>query len=152
MLYASPDSPPVTLKAGAELVLKSARSGRSLSYKLESVRLIREADVIKFQGVDTINDAYRLVGLEVYCGEELMDADVPVNVIEYTVVDTGGSVWGQVSDFHKAGLNELLEITDSVSGQTLYVPYVEEIVKQIDPQTKTILIDPPEGLRALNAP
>ncbi len=47
-------------------------------------------------------------------------------------------------------LNQVLEIEDAASGETVYVPWHDSLVVKIDRRAGTVVIDPPAGLRELN--
>lgn len=106
--------------------------------------------MVKLEGIDTINDAYRLVGYEIHGDEKTHEPDAPPPLIDFTVKDIHGDVWGTVQDFSSGEMNELLEVYDPIEEDTYYIPFSEEIIKSIDEENRLILIDPPAGLKELN--
>lgn len=134
---------------GEEVSLQSSKY--TITKKVDLCRDIRGMSVVKFDTVDTINDAIRLTGYSIFSFKELDNSRLPVfeRVITYTVKDISGSVWGEVTNAESFGINQVLEITDS-TGDILYVPFTDEIIKNIDDENKVILIDPPDGLKDLN--
>lgn len=137
-----------TLKQGDTLQLKSDKQQKY--YQVEGFREIKGAPVIKFKGVDSINDALKLVGLALHTPGHSHESDEPVQIEDFTVKDVNGQVWGKVVDIDSATLNRLLEVHDGEN--VYYVPFTETIVKSIDEESRLITIDPPDGLKDLNKP
>ena len=73
-----------------------------------------------------------------------------VSLLGFRVFDLQGDCWGTVTDQPQFSLNRLLEIEDAAAGRTVYVPWHENLVVKIDRRGKTLVIDPPAGLRDLN--
>lgn len=81
-----------TLKEGNTVQLKSDKQQKD--YRIEGLREIKGAPVVKFKGVDSINDALKLVGLTLQMpGESAQTTDLE-NIRDYTVKDVTGMVWG----------------------------------------------------------
>jgi 16S rRNA processing protein RimM len=103
--------------------------------------------ILKFKDTNAVNDAFKLVGYSVYSQSTVTFEDD--SIIEFTVKDDQGNLWGIVKNLEQAGLSELLEVEDP-EGDLIYVPFSEGIVKHIDTEKGEITIHPPEGLRDLN--
>lgn len=132
-------------KEGEKIILKS------LKYqKEETLVYLKEVGgpwVLKISGSTCIDDALKLVGYSIFAyGEEPETLD---SIIEFTVLDIHGNLWGKVVNIEEADLFQLLEVEDP-QGNIIYVPLADEIVKSINTEQKTILIDPPDGLKELN--
>lgn len=110
--------------------------------------------MLKFEGIDTINDALTRVGYSIYSLENTPPSPAengPADLENFTVRDTAGDVWGKVTNLETTGLNELLEIRPEDGGpEPYYVPFTETIVKEINRDDGVIIIDPPDGLKDLN--
>lgn len=106
--------------------------------------------VIAFSDVHSINDAFKIVGYSLYAELVVDRKRAAASLLGFSVFDGAGNFWGRVKSQPRYSLNQLLEVVDEESGETLYVPWHESIVKKIDRRAKTILIDPPSGLRELN--
>jgi 16S rRNA processing protein RimM len=137
-----------TLKEGDKLQLKSDK--RQKEYQVEGFREIKGAPVVKFKGVDSINDALKLVSLAVHIPGDSPEIADNTGIEDFTVKDTAGRVWGKVVDIDTATLNQLLEVHDDED--VYYVPFTDAIVKTIDKENRQIVIDPPDGLKDLNKP
>jgi len=138
----------VTPGEGIAVELRSNK--RSLSQTIARVSSAGGDAIMAFHGIHSIDDALRLVGCSLY-------AEVPVakirragSMIGFRVSDLQGNFWGTVKSQPQFSLNELLEIEDAAAGETVYVPWHESLVVKIDRRGKTIVIDPPAGLRDLN--
>ncbi len=111
--------------------------------------------VLKFAGVDSIDEAEKLRGLEVRVpssqrepaaeGEVFLTDLVGCEMIDRRTGDTVGVVEGWM----ETGGPPLLQIRDPRGGEVL-VPFVRSFLIQIDVEAKRILADLPEGLRELN--
>jgi 16S rRNA processing protein RimM len=109
--------------------------------------------IFKFKGIDTISDAETLAGAEVRIPfedraplepEEFYQSDL----IGCVVVEraTGESL-GTVTDWQDGGGSGLL-----VVGDGFLIPFVRSICVEIDPGSKRIAVELPEGLKDLNRP
>ena len=105
--------------------------------------------IIKFKDINTTTDAYRLIGYSAYLeDQEEIKAFKKDNLVDYQVIEKSGDHWGIVTDDLEAGLTHTLEIDDH--GDIILLPCSDSIIKEINKEKKTIIIDPPEGLRNLN--
>lgn len=138
-----------TPNVGLGVILQSSRY--EIKKNIQYYRDIRGACVFKFYGVDSINDAYRLINYSLFSPneEESISSSTPGDVSGFTVKDIHGNLWGQVTFMDTGSTNQLLEVT-SGSGPVIFVPYSEGIIKSIDPEQRLIVIDPPKGLKELN--
>lgn len=143
---------------GERVVLRSTKY--QCEQKIEYLKNIRGVWVFKFVDIDTINDAYKLVGYSIYSTKiSTSPGNAPNAVIEqaakgveFTVKDVSGCVWGKVKHLQTYGVYETNQILEVVGdeGDVIYVPFSEGIVKKIDREKKIITIDPPDGLKGLN--
>lgn len=110
--------------------------------------------IFKFKGIDTISDAEKLAGAEVSIPfeqrAELAEDEVyESDLIGCEVVDATGRVLGVVSDFQETGGAPLLEVK-TPAGAELLIPFAKSICTKIDPDSKQIVVDLPDGLLDLN--
>jgi 16S rRNA processing protein RimM len=112
--------------------------------------------ILKFAGVDSINDAERLRGREVLIPGSQRG---PLTEHQYWVSDLEGcrvlverngttTEVGRVVGVDAAGGAEVLRV-ESARGEVL-IPLAQEICTRIDTESKVIWIDPPEDLLELN--
>lgn len=146
---------------GETILLKSEKYQHQ--FKIEGLREIKGAYVLKIAGIDSINDALKLVGYSIYSPKNEMntftidtdsdiesDTDYP-ELTDFIVKDTEGDVWGKVVRLETGSINILLEVeAENGSDEIYYVPFNDTIVTEIDHDNRIIIIDPPAGLKDLN--
>lgn len=76
------------------------------------------------------------------------DAWYAEDLVGLSVQDASGRVVGTVADLISRPVQDLLEVTLD-GGGTAYVPFVEEIVPEVDAERGVVVIDPPPGLLEL---
>ena len=112
--------------------------------------------VLKFRGVNSIEEASRLRGRHVLI---LREERRPLPPHQYylwelrscRVVRARQGVWseiGTVTDVEPTGGVDLLHV--ATRGGEILIPLAQSICTQIDTRAKTIVIDPPEDLLELN--
>ena len=62
-----------------------------------------------------------------------------------TCIDAAGAALGEVAELITGPAQDLLVVT-TVDGEEVMVPFVEEIVPEIDVEARTIRLNPPAGL------
>ena len=133
---------------GISVELRSSKY--TLSKKITRIAQTGNEAIITFSGVASINEALRIVGYSLYADVSADKKKPMASVLGFSVLDVQGDCWGKVKAHPQHSLNQLLEVEDGQSGEIFYVPWHESIVKKVDRRAKTILIDPPQGLRDLN--
>ena len=118
----------------------------NLSKKISRISQTGSEAIVAFSGVDSINEALKLVGYSLYGDLPAVKTKPEASVLGFSVFDAQGNCWGKVKAQPQYSLNQLLEVEDEQSGEIFYVPWHESIVKKIDRRTKTITIDPPAGI------
>ncbi len=114
-----------------------------------------ETALVKFDGIDTKEQAAELTGCEVFFPKALSDrADDELTwdeIIGFSIVDSncGGAPVGKIVDVDESTENVLFEV-EMPSGQVILVPAIEGIVTDVNPETKTVTVALPEGLADLN--
>lgn len=108
---------------------------------------------LKLGGVDSLSEADRLAGLEVFVPEESLkerekDEFFLFQLVGCSVVDGQGKTAGRVKDVLSAGSGDLLVVERE--GKEILIPFHESICIEVDVSGKRILIDPPAGLLDLN--
>lgn len=77
--------------------------------------------------------------------EEESDAWYAEDLVGMVVVDTSGATVGRVAQVHLRPAQDLLEVTKE-GGGSAYLPFVDEIVPEVDVDAARIVVDPPAGL------
>jgi len=131
-----------------ELVLVSPRGERTVK-RLEDYWFQNDRVVLKLSGYDDVDAAKELVGFE-FAVPESERVSLPADhyydwELEGCTVKVGAESIGQVNSVLKTGGAEILVVTDN-SGRERLIPLADSIVVAVDPEQKTIVVDPPEGL------
>ncbi|MHA6258686.1 ribosome maturation factor RimM [Sporosarcina sp. CAU 1771] len=66
-------------------------------------------------------------------------------ILGCTVVTMDDVVIGKITDILETGANDVWTVTPE-KGKAQYIPYIEDVVKEIDIDNKKVKIDPIEGL------
>ena len=105
--------------------------------------------IVKFEGLDTQEQARELTGCDVYFPRELADSgDSPLSwsaLAGFEIIDdlSGKSV-GRIASVDDSTLNTLFELEDG-----RLIPASEELITRFDKDNRTITIDLPEGILEL---
>lgn len=105
--------------------------------------------IVKFEGLDTQEQARELTGCDVYFPRELADSgDGPLSwsaLAGFEIIDdlSGKSV-GRIASVDDSTLNTLFELEDG-----RLIPASEELITRFDKDNRTITIDLPEGILEL---
>ena len=113
--------------------------------------------VLKFSGIDSIEDASRLRGYQVLVPWE-QRAPIPPHhyyvgeLIGCRVIrQHQGQEIGTVTEVESTGGVDVLHVKRAGAENEVLVPLAQEICTQIDVSSRVIFIDPPEDLLELNA-
>ena len=106
--------------------------------------------VLKIEGINSIEDAQKIIGKMLFIDRE--DAELPEDVyfiqdiIGLTVKDfDSGKVYGKITDVYQNGGADVYSIKQA-DGTELMFPCVDEVVKKIDTEGGEMLITPLPGL------
>ena len=103
---------------------------------------------MKFEDIDTQEQARELTGCEVYFPRELADSDDAITwaaIVGFEIIDNAsGKSVGRIASIDDTTLNILFCLEDG-----RLIPASEELIIDIDKDGKTITIDIPEGLLEL---
>jgi 16S rRNA processing protein RimM len=118
------------------------------AYKVTSSRVHKGQALIHFKGINSIEDAEKIVGKLVYFNKE----DVALEEGQYFIddiiglqvedIDTG-EVYGKVTDVITTGANDVFEVTGD---RVLLVPKIDDVVRDINLDQQVIKIRPLQGL------
>ena len=117
---------------------------------IESVRTHGDRALIKFAGIDSVEDL-RDWTIEIPDDEaRKLDEDEYFlhDLVGMKVVDEGGNEKGIVTDAYEGGGGTLLEVTRGA--RKFEVPFATDICTKIDAAAKTITVKMPEGLDNLS--
>ena len=104
--------------------------------------------VLKLEGVDSIEAAERLRGLELRIPEEELQALPEGSYYHHqlaglSVVDTAGAALGVVADVLETGGEARVLVVKGEGGETL-LPFAESFVRRVDLAGRTLVVERPE--------
>lgn len=119
---------------------------------IEQCRIHKNMPLIKFSGIDTIEQGLHLIGLEVAAEREVLDdgegGHFIVDLIGLKAIGEDGEDYGTILDVLQNTAQDLYEIRHP-SGKTFFVPVVDEFVKEINVDEGYIRLSLIDGLLEL---
>lgn len=124
------------------------KNNESFSFTIASHRMHKNFHLLTFEGIYNINDIEHLKGSKIY--QEKSNEAIELEENEYYYSDIIGctvfvdeEALGRVIEIMETGANDVWV----VKGDKEYlIPYIEDVVKHVDVNLKTIKIEPLEGL------
>ncbi|WP_425060820.1 Ribosome maturation factor RimM [Sporomusa carbonis] len=112
--------------------------------KLEAVRKHKQFILLKFAGIDTMNDAERLRGKLIKIGREdlvkLPEGQYYIfDIIGLNVITEDGEQLGVVTDVLQPGSNDVY-VVEQQGKRELLIPAIKEVVKKIDIAAKQMVV------------
>ncbi|WP_414046617.1 ribosome maturation factor RimM [Macrococcus equi] len=115
---------------------------------IKSYRVHKNFHMVAFEGINNINDVEQYKGLDVF--QEVDTTELPLEENEYYYSDiigcevyNDGQSIGKVTEIFETGANDVWV----VKGEKEHlIPYIEDVVKEIDIDNKKIVIEAMEGL------
>lgn len=134
--------------------------GINVPFFIDSVRPKASTTyLVHIDGFDTDLQAKQICGKKMYglrndiaslAPDDYSDDDESLyasDIIGYNVVDTAGVRIGVVDDFDDTTENVLLIVAPvNADDDTIYIPFVNEFIADVDTENNTITVDLPEGL------
>jgi len=146
-IHSSNEESAYYLQPGEMIFLEFGKT--MLEFKVVSHRAHKKMDMVKFEGLDNINDVEKYKGCKVYVIEEEFEVELEEDevlvgdLVGCQVVTTEGQDLGEVVEVFNTGASDILR----VKGQSeQLIPYVNSIIVSEDFESKVITIDAIEGL------
>ena len=141
-------SPPDYLLEFDSIFVEST-SGNKQEFKVLRAKNHKNICIFTLEGVDTMDVAEDLSGLSIYVPniefKELQDNEYYYHELEgLNVYAANGEQIGKVDHILKSG-NDILVIKDK-DGKEVMVPFVDELVPEVNLNEKTITVNAIEGL------
>lgn len=139
---------PTKFKKLKSVILKTEKEEREIA--LQSVRFFKNMVIVKFQGIESPEDAQKYRGATLWIAREQA---VPLRENEYyradliglTVVTEDGEELGILTDILETGANDVYEVTLSDKKTALF-PAIRECIKEVDVEKGYIKVHVMEGL------
>lgn len=144
------DFPEERFAAGMKLGLFKPDAKKPIMVTIASHRKHKNFELLTFEGYPHIQDVEEFKNAYLRIAEhdltELEDhAFYHHEILGCTVFTAEGKELGTVSEILETGANDVWEVTPT-AGKKHYIPYIEEIVKEVDVDGKKIIIEVMEGL------
>ncbi|MFS0716910.1 ribosome maturation factor RimM [Arthrobacter phoenicis] len=144
------DAPGDRFVPGTQFVVEPASAG---PLTVESARWNKDILLLAFEEVETRNDAEALRGAKLFIETEELDEDDDEGWYEHELIGldvrVGDEVVGTVSALHTMPVQDLLVVKDR-AGKEILIPFVEQIVPEVNVAEKYVLVTPPAGLFEVN--
>lgn len=147
------DFPDVRFAPGSILLLAHPRVKEPIPLTVEKGRPHKSVWLVKFKEWNNINEAEPYKGGKLLVSKENL---VPLaegegefyfhQIIGCTVVTTEGKVLGKVSDILALPANDVWVVKPDGQGKELLLPYIADVVKEVDIKEQRITIEWMEGL------
>lgn len=138
---------PMRFKKLKKVLLDTGRE--RLELEVQSVRFFKQFAIVKFKGIDNINDIEKYKGKGIFVPRE--DA-VPLDEDEYYIADligmevfTEDGHFGVVKDVIETGANEVYIIESDEHGEVL-IPAIRQCVLDVNVEEKKMKIRLMDGL------
>jgi 16S rRNA processing protein RimM len=144
------DFPEKRYQAGSTLYLFHEKGGQPVELTVESHRKHKNFDLLTFKGLQDISEVEtfkngilkinetQLGGLEE--GEYYFH-----EIIGCHVKTSDGEEIGSIKEILTPGANDVW-VVKGTKGKEILIPFIDDVVKEIDVENKIIVIDPMEGL------
>ncbi|WP_018975059.1 ribosome maturation factor RimM [Saccharibacillus kuerlensis] len=144
------DFPEIRFAKGKELLMISPEDGSTLKVKIISSREQKNVYVVKLEGYDNINQVEKYKGWDVKVPkEEAVEAEENAfyfhEIIGCKVFTVEGEELGTITDILTPGANDVW-VVKRKGGKDVLIPFIEDIVKDVNVTEKTVRIEVMEGL------
>ena len=137
-------------KKGNSLFLFMSDKDEPIELIVQSHRVHKNFDLLTFEGFDDVNQVEKFKGGKLKVSENQLgslakDEYYFHEIIGCLVVTEQGEEIGVVKEILTPGANDVW-VVKGKGGKEHLIPYIEDVVKEIDVQAKSIVITPLEGL------
>ena len=150
-VIARTDFPETRFQKGSRLVVQHPEeTGRAVDVCVESARTHKQFYLVKFQGMDNINEVERFKGWMLKVREadleELENGEYYYHeIIGCDVVTEDGERLGTITEIMQPGANDVW-VVQPEKGKPILLPYIEQVVKKVDVERKQVTVHLLEGL------
>ncbi|MBU8907036.1 ribosome maturation factor RimM [Desertibacillus haloalkaliphilus] len=136
---------------GATLYLEQQNTDERIPLVVASHRKHKNFDLVTFEGYHNINEVESFKGALLKVSEEQLgeldeDEFYYHEIIGSAVVDEKGETIGKVKEILSPGANDVWVVQRKNRGKDLLVPYISDVVKDVNVAEKIITIHLMEGL------
>ncbi|WP_028550399.1 ribosome maturation factor RimM [Paenibacillus sp. UNC451MF] len=144
------DFPDERFAKGSALIFFDPQKQTTLSVTVESAREHKKMFMVKFKGFDNINDVEKYKGWllkveEKYLSELSDDEFYYHEIIGCTVFTDEGEKLGTINEILSPGANDVW-VVERESGKPVLIPYIDDVVLEVDVNEKRVKVSLMEGL------
>ncbi|HLR41137.1 MAG TPA: ribosome maturation factor RimM [Virgibacillus sp.] len=135
---------------GNILYIEKEQGKQMIPFIIDGHRTHKKFDLLHFKDYNSINDVEHFKGAYLKISEEQL-TDLPEDefyyyeIIDCTVYTTNGEQIGIIKEILSPGANDVWVVKPK-KGKDVLIPYIKDVVIQIDVPLKKIVIEPMEGL------
>lgn len=125
-----------------------ADTGRTkTTLEIESVRYFKNMVILKFKGLDKIEDIHKLIKAHLLINREdalKLDEDEYYigDILDSHVFLEDGSEFGILEDILETGANDVYAIRKTEDNSIVYLPAIKQVILQVDPENQKIIVRP----------
>jgi 16S rRNA processing protein RimM len=125
--------------------------------EIDAMRPAKDGFVVRLKGIADRDAAALLRNKDLYVPRERLPAPEPdefylADLVGLTVVGRDGATLGTVVDLHDFGAGPVLEFGPRQGGDTVMLPFTEEVVPVVDVAGARLVVVPPAETLAEDAP
>lgn len=132
-----------------EVILDTGKE--KLNLEIQSVKFFKNMAILKFKGIDDINDVEKYKGKDLIVTRENAvpleeDEFFIADLIDLDVVDDTGKKLGVLYDVLQTGANDVYVVKNQETGKEILLPGIDECILDINPEEGKITVHIMEGL------
>lgn len=149
-VISSTDFPEERYAIGSKLGLFMPKSNKPIHLTVASHRKHKSFDLLTFDNHPYLNDVEKYRDGILKVSEDMLGKlDEGVfyyhEIVDCVVITLDGTEIGKVTEIFETGANDVWTVKPE-KGKLQYIPYIDDVVKEVDIANKKIVIDPIEGL------
>ncbi|HEX2937680.1 MAG TPA: ribosome maturation factor RimM [Ruminiclostridium sp.] len=117
--------------------------------RAESVKINKSVAIIKFEGVDNIDDSIKIIKKVIFIDRQWVELPegsyFEQDLLGLAVIDAEiGKEYGTLSEVGRTGANDIYRVDKD--GRETWIPAIKDVVKTVDIDSGKMLITPIKGL------
>jgi 16S rRNA processing protein RimM len=140
---------PERFKVIKTVILDAKRE--KITLEIQSAKFFKNLVIVKFKGIDNINDIEKYKGCDLYVTREnatpLNEGEYYIaDLIDMLVVDEEGNELGILDDVLQTGANDVFVVKLKESGKELLLPNIPSCVLNVDLDDRKVTVHVLDGL------
>lgn len=133
-----------------EILFLERENGNPLKLEISGHRIHKGFDLLTFKGLNNINDVEHFKGFYLKITEDQL-TELEENEFYYheiigcEVFQANQDKIGVIKEILSPGANDVWVVKQE-KGKDILIPYIDDVVKEIDTELKKVVIEPIEGL------